>query len=341
MTTFVTNCAGFVIFYENETVMVKTKHGHYGFPKGKRNKGETSFQTAIRELEEETGIRQDEIAIKIFYNDEDYITIVENTNDKPNITYYIAELINRRELRCQDPEELDTVEYMNIDTALNIENRWLKTSRKIVLREAYKFYTQDIEKECITLNDTDARYVSKSLSWILRHGILKEGLVMDTAGYVLLNDVLNCKQFKNHYNTEHIMYVVDNNEKQRFKIINVDGNYYIRANQGHCEEVGNLLRDEDMMTLIEEPLPICIHGTTKKAIKEIKNSGLTSMSRKHIHLASGTDAISGLRQSSKVIIHINMEKAMNDGKRFFMSDNGVILTMDDIPNIYFKKIEYV
>jgi len=53
------------------------------------------------------------------------------------------------------------------------------------------------------------------------------------------------------------------------------------------------------------------------------------MSRMHIHCAisePNDKVISGMRSSSQVMIYIDMEKAMNDGIKFYMSKNKVILT---------------
>ena len=53
------------------------------------------------------------------------------------------------------------------------------------------------------------------------------------------------------------------------------------------------------------------------------------MKRKHIHIAESDDAKSGKRLTCNVKILINMELAMNDGIKFYRSENGVILTEGD------------
>ena len=40
--------------------------------------------------------------------------------------------------------------------------------------------------------------LSKKLSYLLRHGAVKEGFDIDTAGFVLVKDILADKKFKNH-----------------------------------------------------------------------------------------------------------------------------------------------
>lgn len=184
--------------------------------------------------------------------------------------------------------------------------------------------------------------LSRCLSWILRHGIIDLKLDMDAEGYVLLDDVMQVKDVKK-FSVNDVISVVSSNGKERFKLITVDGNLYIRANQGHSKKVGELISDEKMLKKIEKPLDICIHGTNEKAYEIIKTKGLSKMGRKHIHLATGLPSAnvkSGIRKSASVIIHINMKNAMQNGITFYMSDNGVVLTSDDIPPEYFDKVTY-
>jgi 2'-phosphotransferase len=67
------------------------------------------------------------------------------------------------------------------------------------------------------------------------------------------------------------------------------------------------------------------------------------MNHQHIHFAKGMpgEVVSGMRDSSKVIIEIDVAKAMQDGIRFFESENGVILS-DGIDGVilpvYFKNV---
>lgn len=72
------------------------------------------------------------------------------------------------------------------------------------------------------------------------------------------------------------------------------------------------------------------------------------MNRNHIHLAKGTlqdkSVTSGLRQDVEVYIYINLKKALDEGLKFFESENGVILTRGDegflLPK-YFLKVTRV
>ena len=100
-----------------------------------------------------------------------------------------------------------------------------------------------------------------------------------------------------------------------------------------------------MLEILNEPIIGCYHGTYIDKVDLIIKNGLSKMSRRHIHISESDDAISGKRASSNVKIHIDMEKALNDGIKFYRSSNGVILTPGNENGIldskYFIKIEYL
>lgn len=70
------------------------------------------------------------------------------------------------------------------------------------------------------------------------------------------------------------------------------------------------------------------------------------MQRKHIHFAKGTfkdrAVISGLRYNAEVHIYIDLKKALDDGIKFYESENGVILTPGNdngfLDHKYFAKV---
>lgn len=70
------------------------------------------------------------------------------------------------------------------------------------------------------------------------------------------------------------------------------------------------------------------------------------MGRTHIHFTTGLSSdntvISGMRRSCEVLIYLDLENALKDGFKFYVSANGVILSPGNtngyIPSKYFKKI---
>ena len=186
--------------------------------------------------------------------------------------------------------------------------------------------------------------ISKSLSYALRHGVIALGLNMDSEGYVRLNDLLNHPDLPtlSNVSVDTIKQIVETNDKKRFSLINKKRNIYIRANQGHSKTIGNKINDDLLCTELDSPYEMCIHGTVRSALHEIMKEGLSPMNRKHIHMAKGLTkddgVISGMRNTSTVYIYINMKAAMDDGIKFYESDNGVILCAERIHPQYFKNI---
>jgi 2'-phosphotransferase len=184
---------------------------------------------------------------------------------------------------------------------------------------------------------------SKTLSYLLRHGAKKHHLKMSEDGYVSVNDLLDnhlMKSFKMTF--DHLCTIIDKDVKNRFLLKKIGNLYYIRANQGHSISQGKEITDEKIFTVITTPLKICFHGTYGRFLDSIQKEGIKIMKRKHIHMASSYLAKSGQRIDCDVLIHINMEKAMNDGMKFFLSENNVILTRGlggVIDPKYFVKIE--
>ena len=170
--------------------------------------------------------------------------------------------------------------------------------------------------------------ISKKLSWALRHGIKDLGLSLNSAGYVPLQLLLSTPQFSK-VSQEVIEAIVSSDNKNRYMLIKENGEVFIRANQGHSiKEV----KDEQLLRPLTDPseFPIIVHGTNRASWKLIKNKGLYKMKRNHIHFAVGlpgdNQIISGARHNCEVFIFIDIENAMNDGIKFFVSENNVVLS---------------
>lgn len=143
--------------------------------------------------------------------------------------------------------------------------------------------------------------------------------------------------------------------------------YLIRANQGHSISVDT----EGLLTPITPdagnvPATV-VHGTDERAWALIlKGGGLRRMTRTHMHFASGLPAgfkplasaastatgeaetqdapvISGMRLSSTVLIYIDINAALAAGIKFFVSENGVVLSEGNengvLPYEFFERVE--
>lgn len=179
--------------------------------------------------------------------------------------------------------------------------------------------------------------ISKSLSYLLRHGAVKEKLDIDASGFILLADLLKHQRLKSHKTTiSDIERIVENNDKKRFSIVGDK----ICANQGHSLKV---VKDDNLEELTKDTIPSKIfHGTYLKKLPLILPNGLSKMNRNHIHFTYDLESISGIRKSANILIYIDTEKCFQNGIKFFKSSNGVILSPGDnqgfIKSEYFDKI---
>jgi len=189
-------------------------------------------------------------------------------------------------------------------------------------------------------------HLSKSLSWLLRHGAVKNNLTVSPDGYIAVDDIKTLTQFKD-YDLSDFKYVTNTNDKKRFTMKEENGKWYIRANQGHSADVGSKIDQAELLKKLTEPFDPIIHGTTYQAYRLIKQTGLNKMDRTHIHFAitddfvNGNQQQSGIRSNCQVMLYVDMASAMKDGYEFFMSDNKVVLSPGDtngvIPFKYVKK----
>lgn len=121
-------CYGFIIYDVTKTkvLMVETKSGIYGFPKGKKHKGELAICCAFRELKEETNLEPEDIIILPGCKSE--------INEKNNVptNYYLAQIRENisKELYCLDKEEDLKLHWMTILELLKIDDDKFYLRRK-------------------------------------------------------------------------------------------------------------------------------------------------------------------------------------------------------------------
>ncbi len=128
------NCAGIIVFRDNQTVLVKTKRGNYSFPKGKREgkkkHRELVFDCAVRETQEETGLTLDQLDLL----PDKYVEEVTD-KDVVSVRYYIAFLKpNIQHTFTFDPDELASAEWVNVDTIATMDG--MKPRRKLAFQQA-------------------------------------------------------------------------------------------------------------------------------------------------------------------------------------------------------------
>lgn len=127
---------GAVVFTKNaegiEYVIIESKEGYYGFPKGHVENNETELETARREVLEETGLQ---VEFLENFRIEDSHPFQRNGETRMKyIVYFLAEFSNQF-LRAQE-SELNSIHLMDYETAMS---SFQFENSKRILKEAHKF----------------------------------------------------------------------------------------------------------------------------------------------------------------------------------------------------------
>jgi 2'-phosphotransferase len=174
----------------------------------------------------------------------------------------------------------------------------------------------------------DEKQLARRLTQLLRHGKPRK-LPLRPDGFVQLQAVRNVPGFSSIDHRLAAAIVAEDN-KQRFALEQSDdGEWWIRANQGHTVQG---LNDDELLTRIVDPdeIPVVVHGTYHAAWPLIRAQGLSRMKRNHVHFAKGLPkekgVISGMRATAEILIYLDARKALAHGVELFESANGVVLT---------------
>ena len=172
--------------------------------------------------------------------------------------------------------------------------------------------------------------LSKFISLILRHKPDAAGITLDEHGWADVAELTEGINNRGIYIDRDILdEIVRTDNKQRYSY-NEDGTK-IRANQGHSINV-----DVELKEMC--PPDILYHGTGKKSVASINEQGLKRMERMYVHLSADKETAVkvGKRHGEPFVYIVRSKEMYNDGKQFFLSENGVWLTKE-VPVKYLKK----
>ena len=161
---------------------------------------------------------------------------------------------------------------------------------------------------------------SKFLSLILRHDPGAVGVTLDSHGWIEVDVLLQAIQrTRPQFSKEMLNKIVETNDKKRFAF-SEDGKR-IRASQGHSIGV-------DLDLKPSKPPEILFHGTALRNLDSIREQGLHSAARDHVHLSPNeiTAHKVGMRHGNPVILRIKAGSMAEAGSIFYLSENGVWLT---------------
>ena len=174
-------------------------------------------------------------------------------------------------------------------------------------------------------------FISKKMSYALRHNPEKYGLTLDEYGYTDVAQFLQALNRMHHFTPRlklaDLEKVIAQSDKQRFEIRNGK----ICALYGHS--IPGIIKRRAAV-----PPAILYHGTARRFLASIKREGLLPMSRQYVHLSTdvATAKQVGLRRDSQpVILTIATEKAQAAGVQFFVGNDQVWLC-PDVPPQYLQ-----
>ena len=102
---------GCVIIEKNKVLLIQQTEGHWGFPKGHVEIGETEIETAMREVKEETNLD-----VEINENKRYTIEYITDKGTLKQVVLFIAKKINGDE-RCQE-SEIKSMKWMTFEDAI-------------------------------------------------------------------------------------------------------------------------------------------------------------------------------------------------------------------------------
>lgn len=119
------SCGCIIINDKKEVLLVHHNKGHWDFPKGHVEEGETEVQTAIREVKEETNI---DVEVNEKYR---YVTQYSPKEDvMKEVVFFLAK--NTNDKRNAQLEEVSEVKWFNFEEA--IEKITYNTSKEILIK---------------------------------------------------------------------------------------------------------------------------------------------------------------------------------------------------------------
>lgn len=160
---------------------------------------------------------------------------------------------------------------------------------------------------------------SKRIAYFLRHD---KDYSFEVGGWRAVSDLC----LNHSFSLEDIINIVLHDDKGRFEL-NHD-NTKVRALYGHSVKIDLQLKEE-------VPPKQLLHGTASKYIESIHRTGLTSCSRRFVHLTEDEDVAikTGSRHGDPIVLVIDSQTMITDGYKFYHTDNGIWLTTE-VPSQY-------
>ena len=103
--------------------------GHWGFPKGHIEKNESEEETAIREVNEETGLQ-----VNLIFGFRESVEYLVKQDTKKEVVFFLAQ--NNEQVVCIQLDEIKDYKWANFQDSKQLLDY---ESSKVVLEKAYEF----------------------------------------------------------------------------------------------------------------------------------------------------------------------------------------------------------
>ena len=112
--------SGFVVYRKNKVIeylLILNVKGHWDFPKGHVEEGESILEGGYRELEEETGIKREEIKIENCREEIEYDYYENNVLNHKKVYFFLARYVGEGNISLS--QEHKGYAWLSFDEALN------------------------------------------------------------------------------------------------------------------------------------------------------------------------------------------------------------------------------
>ena len=117
--------AGGLVTNQQEELLMIFRRGKWDLPKGKLDKGETIEDCAVREVEEETGIRNIQLGRLIAITYHDYFDARIKQDVTKESHWYAMKILNEQKLIPQTEEDITDIKWVNeIDLKKCLKNSY-------------------------------------------------------------------------------------------------------------------------------------------------------------------------------------------------------------------------
>lgn len=169
---------------------------------------------------------------------------------------------------------------------------------------------------------------SKFIALVLRHRPQAAGITLDERGWADVRELIAGVNATGHHRLDMatLEEIVATDEKRRYAFD--EDHVRIRANQGHSVPVDVGLREAT-------PPDVLYHGTAERFCASIERQGLLPRGRLYVHLSTDipTAIKVGSRHGRPVVWRVDCRRMLENGLRFFLSENGVWL-VESVPSQY-------